>query len=164
MTQIYLIRHGIAEERGEAWPDDARRPLTDEGMARMRRVVRGLVRLGVTIEVLLTSPLVRARQTADIVATGLDPRPHIATLDSLAPGANVASVFTDLEKHAKRASVGLVGHEPSIGELMSRLLASKRAFAFKKGGVCRIDVDALPPAAPGELRWFLPPKVLRNIR
>ena len=164
MIELYLIRHGIAEEPGEAWPDDARRPLTDEGMARLRKVARGLAQLGVTIDVLLTSPLVRARQTADIVASGLDPRPHIATIDSLAPGASVTAVFADLEKHAKRASVGLVGHEPNIGELMARLVGSKREFAFRKGGVCRIDVDALPPTAPGELRWFLPPKVLRNIR
>jgi phosphohistidine phosphatase len=108
--------------------------------------------------------MVRARQTAEIVASGLDPRPHIATIDSLAAGASVTAVFADLEKHAKRASVGLVGHEPNIGELMGRLLGSKREFGFKKGAVCRIDVDALPPTARGELRWFLPPKVLRNIR
>jgi phosphohistidine phosphatase len=139
MIQLYLIRHGIAEEPGEAWPDDSRRPLTDEGMARLRKVARGL-------------------------ASGLDPRPHIATIDSLAAGASVTAVFADLEKHAKRASVGLVGHEPNIGELMGRLLGSKREFGFKKGAVCRIDVDALPPTARGELRWFLPPKVLRNIR
>lgn len=164
MIQLYLIRHGVAEEPGKAWPDDARRPLTDEGMARLRKVTRGLGHLGVKMDVLLTSPMVRARQTADIVASGLDPRPHIATMDSLAVGATVTAVFADLEKHSKRASVGLVGHEPNIGELMGRLLGSKREFAFKKGGICRIDVDTLPPTARGELRWFLPPKVLRNIR
>jgi len=164
VIQLYLIRHGIAEEPGEAWPDDSRRPLTDEGMARLRKVARGLAHLGVKMDVLLTSPMVRARQTADIIASGLDPRPHIATIDSLAAGASVTGVFADLEKHAKRTSVGLVGHEPNIGELMGRLLGSKREFGFKKGAVCRIDVDALPPTARGELRWFLPPKVLRNIR
>ena len=62
--ELYLVRHGLAEERGDAWPDDTKRPLTDEGISRMRKAARGLARLGVSVEVVLTSPLVRARQTA----------------------------------------------------------------------------------------------------
>ena len=60
--------------------------------------------------------------------------------------------------------VALVGHEPELGELAARLLGARGAVEFKKGAVCRIDVDALPPTAPGALRWLLPPKVLRSIR
>ena len=86
--ELYLIRHGVAEERGDAWPDDAKRPLTEDGIARMRKSARGLARLGVTFDVVLTSPLVRARQTADIVASAFDPRPSIVTIDSLAPGGS----------------------------------------------------------------------------
>src|SRR2546428_3640454 len=122
--EIYLIRHGLAEERGDSWPDDAKRPLTDEGISRMRKSVRGLVRLGVTCDVVLTSPLVRARQTAEIVAAGLSPRPPLVSADSLAPEGSFAAVIADLEKQARRTCIALVGHEPNIGELAARLIGS----------------------------------------
>ncbi len=70
MIELYLIRHGVAEERGEAWPDDFKRPLTADGMSRLRKSVRGLARLGVSFDVIVTSPLVRTRQTAEAVAAG----------------------------------------------------------------------------------------------
>src|SRR5216683_2320278 len=95
--ELYLIRHGLAEERGEAWPDDSKRPLTEEGMSRLRKQARGLARLGVMLDVVLTSPLVRARQTAEIVAAGLDPRPSLATIESLAPDGTYQAIMADLE-------------------------------------------------------------------
>jgi len=164
VTEIYLIRHGIAEERGEAWPDDTKRPLTDEGISKLRKCARGLKQLGVGFDIIVTSPLVRTRQTAEIVAAELDPHPHITTAESLAPGGSVAAVMTDLEKHAKRARVALVGHEPGIGELAARLIGTRHAIPFKKGAVCRIDVEGLPPAGPGDLRWLLTPRIMRMIR
>ena len=162
--ELYIIRHGLAEARGDAWPDDNKRPLTDEGMSRMRKSVRGLARIGVSIEVILTSPLVRARQTADIVAGGLDPRPSIVIVDSLAPTGSYAAVVKDLEKHARKCRLALVGHEPMIGELAARLIGSRHPIEFKKGAVCRIDVDNLPPAGPGDLQWMLPPKMMRALK
>jgi len=162
--EIYLIRHGLAEERGDAWPDDAKRPLTDEGMSRMRKSVRGLARLGVTLDTVMTSPLVRARQTAEIVAAGLSPRPSLVTIESLAPAGTFADVIADVEKHARKTRLALVGHEPNIGELAARLIGSRHAIEFKKGAVCRIDVEALPPGGPGDLRWLLTPKIMREIR
>jgi len=162
--ELYLIRHGVAEERGDAWPDDAKRPLTEEGMDRLRKESRGLARLGVTIDVMLTSPLVRTRQTAEIVASALDPRPNLINAESLAPGGTFQSVVAELEKHSKKSRIALVGHEPSIGELAARLIGSRHPIEFKKGAVCRIDVESLPPAGPGSLRFLLTPKVLRSIK
>jgi len=162
--ELYLIRHGLAEDRGEAWPDDSKRPLTEDGMSRLRKQARGLARLGVTLDIVLTSPLVRARQTAEIVAAGLDPRPNLATIDSLAPDGTYQAIMADLEKHTRKGRIALVGHEPDIGELAARLIGARHAIEFKKGAVCRIDVDALPPGGPGALRWFLPPKIMREIR
>jgi len=162
--KLYLIRHGVAEERGDGWPDDTRRPLTEGGMAGLRKEARGLVRLGVTFDAVLTSPLVRARQTADIVAAAFDTRPPIVTIDSLSPGGSTQSVLNDLEAHARRANIAIVGHEPGMGELAARLAGLKRAMEFKKGAVCRIDIASLPPAGPGALRWFLTPKILRELR
>lgn len=162
--ELYFIRHGVAEDRGDAWPDDNKRPLTEDGMSRLRKAVRGLARIGVTVDVVLTSPLVRARQTADIVAAGLNPRPSIVNIDSLAPAGSYAAVVKDLEKHARKNRIALVGHEPMIGELAARLIGSRHPIEFRKGAVCRIDVDNLPPAGPGDLQWMLPPKMMRALK
>ena len=161
--ELHLIRHGLAEERGDAWPDDNKRPLTADGIASMRKEGRGLARLGVALDVILSSPLVRARQTAELVAAALDPRPSLITVDSLAPDGTYAAIINDLEKHARKTNIALVGHEP-IGELASRLIGSRHALEFKKGAVCRIDLDGIPPAGPGKLRWMLTPKILRSLR
>jgi phosphohistidine phosphatase len=162
--RLYLIRHGLAEERGEAWPDDSKRPLSEEGMSRLRKEARGLVRLGVTFDVVLTSPLVRARQTADIVAGAFTNRPTIVVIESLAPDGSSQAVLSDLEKQARRTRIALVGHEPGIGDLAARLAGWRRALTFKKGAICRIDVQSLPPGGPGTLRWFITPKILRELR
>jgi len=162
--ELYLIRHALAADRGDAWPDDAKRPLTEEGMSRMRKAARGLARLGVSVDVVLASPLVRARQTAEIVASALAPRPTLVNAESLAPDGSFAAVIADLEKHVRKTRLALVGHEPGIGELAARLIGSRHAIEFKKGAVCRIDVTAIPPSGPGELRWLVTPKILRMIR
>ncbi len=162
--EIYLIRHAIAEERGDKWPDDGRRPLTLDGMERMRRAAKGLARLGVQIDVILTSPLLRTRQTAEIVAAAFDPKPHLSPIDSLAPGGTYAAVLADLEKHKRRHHIALVGHEPGIGQLAARLTGSRQPLEFKKGAVCRIDLHAVPPSAHGTLRWFATPGMLRAFR
>lgn len=162
--ELYLIRHGLAEERGDAWPDDSKRPLTEQGMSRLRKSARGLARAGVAFDVILTSPLVRARQTAEVIAGALDVRPPVVTVEPLAPGGLNQAVIAELEKHARRSRIALVGHEPGIGELAARLAGSRHPMQFKKGAMCRIDVDAVPPPEPGTLRWFLTPKIMRSLR
>lgn len=161
--ELYLIRHGLAEERGEAWPDDAKRPLTPEGMSRLKKSGRGLAQLGISFDAIVTSPLVRARQTAEIIAAELDSPPHIVTSEALVPGGSYAAVIADIEKQSRRARIALVGHEPGMGEIAARLVGTRHPIEFKKGAVCRIDVDELPPRAPGDLRWFVTPKMLRRL-
>jgi phosphohistidine phosphatase len=162
--ELHLIRHGLAEERGEAWPDDSKRPLTAEGISRLRQSARGLARLGVSFDVILTSPLVRARQTAAAVAAVYQPRPQVATADSLAPGGAYQALLAELEKQARRTRIALVGHEPGIGELAARLAGFRHPLEFKKGAFCRIDVEGLPPTGPGTLRWLLTPRIMRSLR
>ena len=162
--ELYLIRHGVAEARGDAWPDDSKRPLTERGIGRLRKQGRGLARLGVAFDVMLTSPLVRTRQTAEIIASSFEPRPHIVNAESLAPQGTFQAVIADLEKHARKTRMALVGHEPGIGEIAARLIGSRHPIEFKKGAVRRIDVDELPPTGPGELRWLLTPRIMRSIR
>ena len=162
--ELYLIRHGLAEDRGDAWPDDTKRPLTGKGISSLRKSARGLSRLGVSFDVVLTSPLVRAKQTAEVVAAALEARPPIVTIESLSPDGAYQALLEDLAKQSRRARIALVGHEPGLGELAARLAGSRRPVEFKKGAVCRIDVDALPPEEPGTLRWFLTPKIMRSLR
>ena len=164
MVELYLIRHAIAEERGDEWPDDTQRPLSEDGKAKMRRAAKGLVALGVRFDLVLASPLVRTRQTAEIICEAFEKRPSLSMAESLAPEGEHADVIADLRKHAHRSRLALVGHEPNIGELAGRLIGATRPLEFKKGAVCRIDVDGLPPGSPGQLRWFLPPLVLRAIK
>ena len=163
MFELYLIRHGVAAERGLAWPDDAKRPLTEEGIGRMKKAAKGLKRLDVRLDVVVSSPLVRARQTAEVVAGVFDEMPPLVFTAALAPGGRYSDLLADLQTQVRRTRIALVGHEPDLGRLAARLAGSRRAFEFKKGAVCRIDVDALPPARSGTLRWFLPPSILRRI-
>ena len=161
--ELYLIRHGVAAERGENFPDDTKRPLTNEGVQKLRKEAKALVALDITLDVILTSPLVRTRQTAEIVAAAFRNPPPIVTMASLAPGSAHNAIIEELSKQHRRHHIALVGHEPGIGELAGRLIGSRRPLEFKKGAACRIDVAALPPAGPGELRWFLTPRVMRKI-
>ncbi len=162
--ELYLVRHGVAEDRGDAWPDDTKRPLTDDGVSRMRKGARALERFGIEFDVILASPLTRTRQTAEILSAAFDPRPPVVACDALAPEGTWAALSQELEKQGRRRRVAIVGHEPGIGELASRLVGARQAIAFKKGAVCRIDVDQLPPDGHGVLRWFLPPRVLRRLK
>ena len=161
MAELYLIRHAIAAERGAEWPDDTKRPLTHKGIARMREVVEGLADLGVELDLILTSPLLRARQTADLVHQGLGGSTPLEETTVLAPGGAPADVIELLRAHGKAKAVALVGHEPDLGRLAAFLVGARAPFLFKKGGVCRIDFEKLPPAPPGTLVWFAQPKMLR---
>ena len=86
---LYLIRHGVAEERGEEYPDDSKRPLTAQGISRLRKEAQALDELGVTIEQIITSPLLRTRQTADVIAESLKGKPAVVTSDALSPALGV---------------------------------------------------------------------------
>ncbi len=163
MLELYLIRHGVAEERGEDWPDDSKRPLTSEGISRLQKAARWLNAIGVTFDQIVSSPLVRARQTADVFSQDLKSKPPIATSDALAPAGAPPAVIQEITKHVRKARVALVGHEPNLGELAALLIGARRPLEFKKGGICRIDFDMLPPKGGGMLRWFLTPKMLRAL-
>ncbi len=162
--ELYLVRHAIAAEHGPKWPDDRLRPLTPMGQKRFKDAVRGLVAVDVAIDLVITSPLVRARETAMLLADGLKPKPSVQELDALAPGGKPAAIIDAVARHAKRhRRIALVGHEPDLGELAARLLGARGLVEFKKGAVCAIDVDSATPGGPGTLRWLFPPRALRAL-
>jgi phosphohistidine phosphatase len=160
---IYLVRHAIAAERGEKYPDDTVRPLTRDGIARMRKASGGFATLDPKVEVILSSPLVRARRTAEILATVLGPDIAVEMCDELSPGQSPAGVARALTAHASRHVVALVGHEPDLGELAAWLIGAREPLQFKKGGIARIDVANFPPGRNGQLVWLATPRMLRAL-
>lgn len=161
--ELYLVRHAVAAERGDAWPDDDQRPLTPRGIARFTEGVNGIGALGLELDEIFTSPLVRARQTAQLLADGLGGNPKVKLLAGLSPGHAPSAVVAHLARTAVGRRIALVGHESGLGELAGHLIGAGRALPFKKGGVCRIDIESLTRRRPGTLIWFVTPKVLRAL-
>jgi phosphohistidine phosphatase len=163
---IYLLRHGIAASPGaENHFNDAKRALTPEGVTKMREVSSGLKKLGVTFDLVVSSPLVRAKETAEIVVESLNIKEPTREWKHLEPDGSIEGLMRQLQKHQEKTSVLLVGHQPFLGFLACYLIfgSEKVSLAFKKGGICCIRVDEFPPKAGGELVWMLPPKILRRL-
>ncbi len=163
---LLLLRHGIAEDPGEAQTDEERR-LTGEGRRKVREVAEGMRALQLPVDVILTSPLRRTRETAAIVA-GAYELDDTAVIDApaLAPGGGPDRVLAALQPHARAGAVLLVGHQPDLGELASTLLVGTPGLVplpFKKAGLAVISVASLPPRAAGTLESFLTPAQLRRI-
>lgn len=124
----------------------------------MRRIARQLRRLGVTVDTLVSSPLARAIQTAEIVAQVLKLEPGLVIDQRLAPGFALPQLRAVLAEHASRDTLMLVGHEPDLSTVIGRLIGAGRVVC-KKGGVARVDLVS-PTALQGDLVWLLPPRVL----
>jgi len=162
--ELYLVRHAIAAERGPNYPDDRERPLTSEGIARFKQAVEGMKAFDVQLDLVLTSPLVRASHTAELLVSGIGGKPRLEMLEALAPGGRTVQILEAIAKYSKRAKhIALVGHEPDMGELAARLLRSRGTIEFKKGATCCLELDGAMPMGPGTLKWLLPPRVLRKI-
>jgi phosphohistidine phosphatase len=154
---LLLIRHARAEDPetfaagGRA---DDQRPLTEEGRRRMKKAAYGLKRLVPSIEVLATSPLLRARQTVELVQDVYGGA--ISTVTALAPGGNLNEVVTWVAEQ-EGDTRALVGHEPDLGHLAAMLLTGRSSdfLPFKKGAVCAIRFRGSPCVHRGELRWLL---------
>jgi phosphohistidine phosphatase len=172
LIKLYLMRHGIAADLGEGGVlKDADRPLTLEGRSRMKVEAAGMRELDLKFNVILSSPLLRCRQTAEAVAEVLDLQHRVKVIDSLAPGqafieseGRHAEIFLELGAYQFDRAL-LVGHMPDMSELASFLLTGNRNLniEFKKGSVCAIEVASLPPRGPGLLRWLMTPAQLRAI-
>jgi phosphohistidine phosphatase len=160
MTAICFVRHGIAGTAGPRWPDDRLRPLTPAGKVATRAAARGLARV-LAADVVLTSPLVRARQTAEIVAKALGCRDlretgALVTPDQRALLETIAATGAE--------TVVAVGHEPDLSRAVSFCLSGDPDaihVAMKKSAAALIQFEGSPTPGAGELQWFLAPRVLR---
>lgn len=157
--QIYLLRHGIAEEI-PAGGQDAARQLTAEGRSRLASVLKRAALAGVEPTLILTSPLARARQTAEIAAKALGCGLPPVETGTLVPSGDPELVWDELRLHQEEPQVLLAGHEPLFSRLAAFLLnAPGLEVDFKKGALMRVDCEALGPRPRGVLRWFLLPRL-----
>ena len=163
--QLYFLRHAIAVPRGTpGYPNDDR-PLTEEGILKMKDEAQGISRIVDGFTTILSSPLKRAYQTAEIVAEALGQKDRLDICDELLPGSSFESLRVRLKKIKRNSSVLLVGHEPDMGYCASALLGSEHSvIQFKKGAMCRIDIESFMLHEPGILIWHLAPKHLRALR
>jgi phosphohistidine phosphatase len=161
-VKLLLVRHAAAVPSGTPGVPDDERPLTSEGAAKFRVAAKGLARIARRPDVLLTSPLPRARATADIAAQAFK-RIEPTVEPALAHGT-VDDIVKVLGSRPPGATVALVGHEPSLSMVLARLLGAVdgERLAFKKGGAALVDLPD-GPSGGGRLVWFLKPKVLRAL-
>jgi phosphohistidine phosphatase len=163
--ELYFIRHAAAEPVGQENDYlDERRRLTAEGRQRMQETAAGLRSLGVKFDAILTSPLMRAIETAEIIAQALEmDRNLIQRTAALAPQSTVGSLVIEIRKHAELAGVAIIGHQPDIGQAISRVVCGypDASIQFKKGSVCAVRVSETAPTIRGVLLWLMTPKQLR---
>jgi phosphohistidine phosphatase len=164
--EIVIVRHAIAFERDRMrWKDDGQRPLSPEGKRKFRKAAAGLARWLPKVDVMLTSPLVRARQTAELL-TEIAGWPEAIDTPELAPDGTPESVLAVLRKQRGGARVALVGHEPHLGELLATCVVGSGARAFgklRKGGVACVEFEAGIHAGRGTLSALVIPRLLREL-
>ncbi len=161
--QLLVIRHGAAEDAA-ADGENASRALTKSGKRDMKQVAAGLKTLVETMDVIAASPLVRAQQTAEIVAAAYDDLP-VETLDALSPGSDPAALTEWLQQHESADAVAVVGHEPHLGNLVTWFLTGSRksAIEFSKGGVALVEFSSRIAESSGILRLLLTRSALRRL-
>jgi phosphohistidine phosphatase len=157
--QVYLLRHGIAEE-SRAAKADGDRELTPDGRRKLKDTLRAAAAAEVKPTLVLTSPLVRAIQTADIASSVLNYKQEILRTKALLPGSIPEQVWDEIRVHREEAELLLVGHDPLFTRLAGYLLGAPELHVdFKKGAIMRVDFDHFGPQPKGLLRWFLVSKL-----
>ena len=159
---LYLIRHAIAVDEYE---DDSQRPLTDKGKKKMRQIAKGLRALGVEFDLILSSPYVRAAETAEILADIFKMKMEVQFSDNLVPTGDPDLLIAEMNEKYTVGSVALVGHEPFLTGLIG-LLVSDNAnvdITLKKGGVCGLSADDLHHTRKATMDWLLTPGILVGI-
>ena len=164
--ELLIVRHAVACERSaQRWPDDAARPLSPRGALRARHAAAGVRRIVSRPARVLTSPMKRAWQTAEILARYAG-WPRAAPCQELLPGVPAAALLAVLARSSERR-VAVVGHEPDLSRLLASCLPGNpgsAGFALKKMGMALVAFRSNPRAGSGELVWLLPPRTLRALR
>jgi phosphohistidine phosphatase len=158
---LYFLRHGKAEKRGEWTGPDEQRPLTKNGVELMKQQAATMEKLELNLDLIVTSPLARARGTAEIVARALGMSKKLLEDPALSPGFSPAKLQEVLDRHPRASAIMLVGHEPDFSDTISALTGGGRVVC-RKGCLARIDFAdrSLVKKKEGELAWLLQPEVM----
>jgi phosphohistidine phosphatase len=157
--EIYILRHGVAEEPQTGQPD-SERPLTADGRKKLRHVLRMAASAGVAPSLILTSPYKRALQTAQLAAETLQYKSELLRTQSLEPGSSPKTVWDEIRVHKDESGILLAGHEPLFSRLTAYLLGSPNLLVeFKKGAMVCVEVERFPAEPHGLLRWMLTSKL-----
>ena len=163
--ELYLLRHGLAVMRDDLdYARDAQRPLTPKGKRQLRQIAAAMKPMGLRFDLILSSPFARARQTAEIVAGALKRQKQLALCDALTPNGDPEALMQQLNTaHPKAEAVLLVGHEPYLSRLISVLTAggTELAMDFKKGGLCKLEIEKPGYGRCATLKWLLTPKLMK---
>jgi phosphohistidine phosphatase len=157
--ELYILRHGIAEDGHVGLPDEQRQ-LTTEGRSKLREVLKVARRAGVSPSLILTSPLVRAVQTAEIASEELSYKGDLVRTRTLIPEADPRETWSEIRLHSDENQVLLASHNPLCASLAGYLLGSRELWVdYKKGAILRVDFDRFGQEPHGVMRWFLVPKL-----
>jgi phosphohistidine phosphatase len=161
---LYLLRHGVAAElNARRLASDSDRPLTPEGKRKLRQIARAMQALELSFDLILSSPYLRARQSAEIVAEGFEARKRLHCSENLIPGGSAGALVASLNQlHPTPENILLVGHEPDLSQLVSLLVTGRKdaSIVFKKGGLCKLTVESLKSGRCATLEWILTGKQL----
>jgi phosphohistidine phosphatase len=163
---LYIVRHAIAAPHGTPGMRDEDRLLTEEGIKKMQQAAAGLLALEYVPDIVLTSPLPRAKQTADILLKVLGKGIPLEILPALAPSGARAEVYRSLREHGRKSGrLMLVGHQPSLGQIAGEIAwgSTENWVELKKGGACAIEVEELRGVPKGRMISLLTPLMLRKI-
>src|SRR5690242_19051443 len=156
--EIYLLRHGIAEDRAEG--GDAQRALTDEGQKKLRRVLERAEKAGMAPSLILSSPYKRALQTAEVALEVLHYSGKIVQTEALLPEASPHALWEEIRARKLEGAILAAGHEPMMSSSVAFLLGCPQLkVEMKKAGLARIDLERFGPRPQGVLRWLLIPRV-----
>jgi phosphohistidine phosphatase len=161
--ELYILRHGLAGEAGDPrYSDDSQRPLTAEGKRKMHQAALGMKAMGIKFDIALTSPYLRARQTAEIVCEQLGCGDVMRLTNNLAPAGNVRALVAELSEMPRESRVLVAGHEPYLSGLVSFLISGSHGCGveMKKGALCKLEIEELKYGRCALLSWLLTNKQL----
>jgi phosphohistidine phosphatase len=165
--ELYVLRHAIALSASEAGvSSDSERPLSSEGREKMKRIAAALGAIGVEVDLVLSSPFVRARDTALIAHDGLGLKNRLEFTDALASGQDTKLVVAELkERFKKHQRIMVVGHEPDLSLLIGKVTSLGRLrVEMKKAGLAKIEITETHPDVKGSLEFLLTPKVMLHVK
>jgi|SRR5215475_12574959 len=165
--ELFILRHGEAGKKLSSLVGDHARPLTSTGRTEVLEEAKALKKIGIKFDLIITSPLKRAFETASIVAGIYNAKNKLKVWDELAPEGNKTDLYRKITQLKEENFILLVGHEPQLGEITKEIIHNNETtpcnILLKKGGLLRINILKRTPLPKGELKWLLTPRILKTL-